>query len=343
MVMPIKFKPFLLSELFEISYGNKMDLCNMEELQVDSDDAIAFVTRSGSNNGIGAYVKLCEEKPFPKGAITVALGGSLGSAFLQVRPFYTAQNVAVLLEKSGKHLTDSQKLFIATIIRKETSLRFTAFGRELNKHIKQDFTIELPVNNKGELDLGFMENFIKSLKVVKPITHNSCRNIKRTKWIDFHIKDIFTIKNGVGVTNEEISEHEGDFPAVQSGAENNGIIGYIDLNYCRKRNYCYVLDPCLAVARTGSSGYVSFHPKGCVVGDSAKILELKDREHNSIYTLIFLRTILLKLMYKYAYGRKVTEDKYYDEIISLPVTPDNRPDWLFIENYIKSLPYGDCI
>ena len=41
--------------------------------------------------------------------------------------------------------------------------------------------------------------------------------------------------------------------------------------------------------------------------------------------------------YKYTYGRKVTENKYMNDVISLP-TKDNKPDWEFMEKYIKTLP-----
>ena len=31
------------------------------------------------------------------------------------------------------------------------------------------------------------------------------------------------------------------------------------------------------------------------------------------------------------------------EVIMLPATTDNKPDFCFMENYMKSLPYGDRI
>lgn len=52
-------------------------------------------------------------------------------------------------------------------------------------------------------------------------------------------------------------------------------MGFIDEDYCRERNYSFTLEPCLTVARTGSSGYVTFQEHGCCVGDSAKLLLLK--------------------------------------------------------------------
>ena len=94
-------------------------------------------------------------------------------------------------------------------------------------------------------------------------------------WKSFSAADIFFLYNGSGITKEEIEDNPGSFPAVQSGADNNGCIGYISKDYCKTMNYTYVEEPCLTVARTGSAGFVAFQPHGCVVGDSAKILLLR--------------------------------------------------------------------
>lgn len=46
-------------------------------------------------------------------------------------------------------------------------------------------------------------------------------------WESFCASDIFFLYNGSGITKEEIEDNPGSFPAVQSGADNNGCIGYI--------------------------------------------------------------------------------------------------------------------
>ncbi|WNF36601.1 restriction endonuclease subunit S [Bacillaceae bacterium IKA-2] len=93
----------------------------------------------------------------------------------------------------------------------------------------------------------------------------------------------------------EIEDNPGGLFAVQSGAENNGCIGRIDKNYCIKKGYTYTDEPCLTVARTGSAGFVSYQHYGCVVGDSAKILLLKNKEKRSAPIYLFLRTVLMEL------------------------------------------------
>lgn len=180
-------------------------------------------------------------------------------------------------------------------------------------------------------------------------------NLNTNNWKDFKISSIFSIYNGKGITKEEIADNPGTFTVVQSGEENNGILGKIDLDYCKSMNYTLSEKSCLTVARSGSAGYVSYQPEGCVVGDSAKILLLNnDRATNSQY--LFMRTILSANKFKYAYGRKVTEEKYMNDTVKLPIrhNPDGSafidetrkysvegyvPDWKFMNHYIHSLHY----
>ena len=162
-------------------------------------------------------------------------------------------------------------------------------------------------------------------------------NLNVAAWKYFRVADIFDIYNGIGITKEEIESNPGTFNAVQSGTENNGCIGKIDINYCKSMNYTLTEEPCLTVARTGSAGFVTYQPFGCVVGDSAKALIIKNKCYRKPCIYLFLRTILMKLEYKYDFGRKVTEQKYLSEEIWLPTDLSENPDWEFMELYIKSL------
>ena len=185
-------------------------------------------------------------------------------------------------------------------------------------------------------------------------------NLDIENWKQFKLGKVLSIKNGSGITKAEISQYEGDFPAVQSGESNNGILGYIDLDYCKEMGYAYSLTRCLTVARSGSAGFVALQPTGCVVGDSAKILHVRDTKKENIYVLLFFQTLLTANRFKYDYGRKVSERKYASEIIELPVLHNKDgsvfidkgkkysdegfyPDFEYMEKYIKSLNFQQTI
>lgn len=368
------WKEFNIARLCYIDMGNKFD----NDKMTHDAPAVNFVSRTANNNGVSDVVdKIQGVEPYPANSISVALGGSIGSCYLQTKPFYTGQNVSVLL--FDDNISNCAKLFITTMFMNECKYKYVAFGRELNVHIRNDFTIFLPIKfnanktpcmdeNKIYSDEGyipdwqFMENYIKSL-YYKPISTKvkagNVEDLNINEWEEFTVASLFTLLNGKGITKEEIEENSGFLNAVQSGEENNGVLGKIDKLYCIKMGYTLTDKMCLTVARTGSAGFVSFQAEGCVVGDSAKILLLDDKVANKpIY--LFLQTILSANRFKYDYGRKVTEDKYLSDIIKLPIKRDEYgnpiidsnctyskkgfiPDWQFMEDYINSLPYSDRI
>lgn len=135
------WKEFLLHKIMKAGMGNGIDAV----LTTNDKPKYNYVSRDSNGNGVVGFVDEIEgEEPFPAGAMSLALGGSfLGSCFIQKKPFYTAQNVAVLQEKVP--LSDHTKLFIATLIRNECKIKYQAFGRELNAHFRKDFTIKLPI------------------------------------------------------------------------------------------------------------------------------------------------------------------------------------------------------
>jgi len=145
------WQEFCLHKLFDITMGNGID----SNKTTDFDPKINYVSRDSKGNGVVGFIdKMESEEIFPAGAMTVALGGSfLGSCFIQKQPFYTAQNVAVMKEKVT--LSIFTKLFISSLVRHECKVKYLAFGRELNSHIRKDFTIKLPVIQDGN---GFVKD-----------------------------------------------------------------------------------------------------------------------------------------------------------------------------------------
>ena len=158
-------------------------------------------------------------------------------------------------------------------------------------------------------------------------------------WAKFRIGDLFNIHIGKHCCKEEIYDNPGDFVVVQAGENNFGCFGKIDKQYCIYKKYTLLDKPCLTVARVGSSGFISYQKHGCVVGKSASILELKEVNKNSDGVMLFLQTILNMSKFKYSYGRGIVHYKYVLEHIKLPQDANGKPDWQFMEDYIKSLHY----
>lgn len=154
------WKDFHLYDLFYVDSGTKLDKSKMKIVN----PTIDFVGRANANNGVTIQVDEIEGLiPFEAGNLTLSLGGEyLGSCFIQDNDFYTSQNVNVLIPKTEMSL--NCKLFISTVIFKESRTHYKAFIDELNRHVKTDFSFKLPVTENGEPDWDYMEKYIESIK-----------------------------------------------------------------------------------------------------------------------------------------------------------------------------------
>jgi len=155
---------FHLYDIFSISMGNKFDQSKMCEI----DEGINFVGRSALTNGVACAVTSVEDKkgntvqPYPAGDITIALGGSIGAAFVQDKEFYTSQNVCVL-HTDNHSITERAKWFVAASITASCG-NYEAFTDELNRHIRTDFIIRLPMDKTGQPDWTYMEEYMRKVE-----------------------------------------------------------------------------------------------------------------------------------------------------------------------------------
>lgn len=340
------WREFNINIFFDIEYGNKFDRNKMAEVD---DKEIAFISRSASYNGVSTWVDYVEGvEPYAAGCLTVALGGSLGSTFLQPKPFYTAQNVAVLIPKIEykSELTTEILLFIATLIKMECKLRFIAFGRELNTHIKRDFTICLPSTVDWKVDWKELERItldcLKNGLRVSSTTNRIHNFSDITSWKPFRIKDLFKkADRGKGLPRGKVHSKDdlldGDeYFYVGAKKNGNGVMypcGYNEEQISKGNCIVFI---CNGQGSVGYSNYmdVDFMASGDVA------LGYNDRLNK--YNALFIVTMLDKERFKYSFGRKWGRYLLNTEIL-LPSSDGKNPDWDYMERYIKSLPFGDKI
>ena len=153
------WKDFKANELFEVKYGINMELNTCIEAEDGDPDAINFVARTESNNGVSARVKPVEGKePQPAGLITCAGGGSVLSTFLQEEPFYSGRDLYLLIPLQP--MSKLVKLFCITVL-KANKYRYS-YGRQANITLPY-LELMLPANADGTPDFNSMDSYMKSL------------------------------------------------------------------------------------------------------------------------------------------------------------------------------------
>ncbi len=156
-------------------------------------------------------------------------------------------------------------------------------------------------------------------------------------------------------TKDELEEVEIDFSAkikyITRTAENNGcelIVNNEQILFVEKGN-------AISIGDTTATCFYQEEP--FVTGDH--IIVIRSNWLNK-YTGLFITTLINLEQYRYSYGRAFLMNRVKDTIIKLPICRNSEglpiidetkrfsdkgyiPDWQFMENYIKSLPYGNRI
>ncbi|WP_062428805.1 N-6 DNA methylase [Treponema endosymbiont of Eucomonympha sp.] len=178
--------------------------------------------------------------------------------------------------------------------------------------------------------------FLFANKVVRCVSDESLLPKKPaidvSEWQYFALTDLFTITGSETTPLLDLEEYgKGKYPYVTTQATNNGVASFFD--YFSEQGNVLTVDSAVL-------GYCSYQSFNFSASDHVeKLIPIFDMNK---YTALFLVTILNKEQYRYNYGRKCSQSRMKTVSIKLP-SKNQQPDFEYMENYIKSLPYSKCI
>jgi len=315
----MKLKP--LEDLFDITYGNSFELNSLERCAINDPERVNYVSRTREQNGVSAFVKERDEPPFGAGLITVAgSGNSVLESFVQEHRFYTGYHVFVLTPKRA--MTEVEKLFYCFCIR-QNQYKYN-FGRQANRTLKSILVPE-------SMPKDFQRIELKNIQIPdsEPLIPEIELNLD--KWGKFRLDELFEIKKGKRLTKENMEI--GSTPFIGSSDSNNGYTAFVSNNPIHQANT-------ITVNYDGSVGIAFYQPVAFWALDSVNVLYPKFKLNP--YIALFIITVIEQERYRFNYGRKWHKDRMEKSIISLPVK-NKKPDFEWMENYIKSLPYSTAI
>lgn len=161
-------KKVKLSKYFKIKSAIQDDKINFEIVDRNEKDAVPFLGRSATNNGIVDYVKYREGYVNNGKQITIALDGSTGSTFYQHHPFSSGQNIWILepIKDFVPKMNPEIAIYLITTIRK--AVADYSYNLGLTKtRLENNISIFLPVLNDEVLDIGLIERQIGQLRNAK--------------------------------------------------------------------------------------------------------------------------------------------------------------------------------
>ena len=327
-----KYKYFKVSDIFHSKRGKRW----IKENQTPGD--IAYVSSTALNNGIDNFVTPPDFMKIYKNKLTFSNSGSVGRLFYHDYDFVASDHVTVIWIKD-RELNKYIALFLKPIFE---HIRYKYnFGREIKDPRLKAETIYLPINDSDKPDWDYMEKYIISLeekvKFKKIHTNNKIQNIKPNvnEWKYFKLAELFNIE-GVGSISVEQLEKKygfGNFPYITRTEKNNGLTGFYDYKSAPAN---------VLTIETSLSGLCFFHEYEFSTGDHIAVLKPKNFEFNK-YRALFIKSVWCKNSYKYDYGRPAIIKNIKNTLVPLPALHNGTPDWQFMENYIKNLPYADNI
>ena len=312
-----------LDDLFDITYGSQLDLnkCDICE----KPEGFAFVNRSSENCGVSARIlAVSGKKPFPAGCITSAMGGTVLASFVQQEPFYTGQNVKVLVPKITMSL--AVKLFYCSCI-EANRFRFSTFGREANASFD---SILVPSFEE-------VPDVIKNRKVktnLSKIAASAVRlSLDTSDWHWFKLGELFKIEKGKRLTKKDMIP--GPIRYIGAIDSNNGVSAYIANN-----EHLHAANT-ITVSYNGSIAETFYQEKPFWATDDVNVLYPLFALNRQL--AMFLCAVIGREKYRFSYGRKWDKDLMVESRIRLPTSVDGVPDWAWMENYIKGLPYSAAL
>ena len=295
---------------------------------------IPYVSSSAMNNGVDAFIGNDGHIRKYENCITLANSGSVGTAFYHCYEFIASDHVTAL--QSSK-LNKYSYLFVATMVSRLQGKY--SFNREINDLRINREKVLLPVDDEGQPDYAFMEQYIREREkqlIEQYIAHIGIVQIPRggitplheKEWKEFYISDIFVIRPGKRLTKSDMQS--GNKPFIGASDSNNGVTAFVsNTNASEDSNV-------LGVNYNGSVVENFYHPYTCIFSDDVKRFTIKGRPGNE-FIYLFLKSVILQQKSKYAYGYKFNEERMKRQMLLLPVDTDGQPDWQYMELYAKML------
>lgn len=149
-----EWKSFILSKIFDkIQRGKRLIKSNQKP------GIKPFISSSKTSNGVDNFISNSKGVRSFKDCISVANSGSVGTAFYEPYEFVASDHVTSLKKEN---LNKYHYLFITQILKSDFSDKYS-FNHEISdKRMKRE-QIYLPVDNKGNPDYEYMEQYMKNI------------------------------------------------------------------------------------------------------------------------------------------------------------------------------------
>ena len=331
-----EWKEYVLEDLFDFVNSKAYHSKDVTEIQ-DRNSGINYVTRSKFNNGLKCRVVKRDDYVInPKG--TISFGAENADFFYQPEEYITGNKMYYI---DTRNISKKAGLFLKSILENAFTKNFSFTDGMVPDRIKKE-KIKLPskLNKKGEYepDWQYMEDYIASTMKLSQENIDKLQNIIEHKqyvhtehWLNFNCSDIFIAKNTGNILARDVEDGSGSTPYVTASGVNNGVFAHIDAS-----KYDIIKGHCILIG--GKTFTVTYQADDFVSNDSHNFVIRTNGYNISDLSYKYVVTVIRSYFgQKYLWNDAVTKDKFLGENIPLPVDSNGKPDWEYMENYMKKI------
>ena len=335
---------FKLEDLFEAIVGD-VDLQKKDF----TEQGIPVISAGTTNNGVVGYTEK-EARIVPENTITVDMFGNVRYRDFKYK---LATHGRVFALKSKTDLTENAGLFLEEILSKH--LVNFSYSRMCNWNKIKDIEIKLPSVESEEPAWKYMDDYIKELEqdyikeleqYLKATGLEDCTLTnedveilnKKIETKNIKLVELFekrNTKNIKGKVNDYPKERSKAYnlPLVSATAQNQGIS-----RYAKEECANNILNNLITISANGSCGATFYHSDQFGIIQDVYAIHLKDGRPFTQEIGLYLTSCLEKLLIgNYNWSYKPGWERVKNETITIPITKEGKPDYDYMQTYIKAL------
>ena len=318
-------------------------------------DTIEFVGRTRENNGVKGYTSISSMLPNEANTISISQVGTI-TAQIRKNQWYASQNIFILKPKKSKYLS----LGVLTAINKVLSSTYSdGYSNYPTLEKLNALSISLPEKFKGEIDIDFIDNFVRELERARlreleaylvatglnnyeltAIDHSTLDNFEHLQWKEFRIGDLFEriSTQKLPYKAKELSKQptvDCPLPCLTSSFMNQG------LNYYIPRKGATILSNVISIPSNSDVYRAYYQSRDFTVLSDAYAIQWKDESvkltgKQYLFMVACINKVTDLPIYSYKNklgGWNVVKDKY----ITLPTKDGTHPDLATMEQLSSTL------
>lgn len=273
----------------------------------------------------------------------IVLGVTLPAVSYQPVEFGASQVITARAE----FLNEPIGLYIVSLLEKQI-LRFS-YSKKPGIQIYKDLEIELPVDDRGDIDFQFIENYMQSIKDYRIKDLNDYLNAAgfedctltteeeqaltaNVPYKPFDIVKEFNVANSHNILKSDVVFGSGSTPYATACEGNNSIVSYISYKDEAKEEGNSIMIG-------GKTLIITYQPEDFFSNDSHNlVLKINNVNGRTEAAQLFMVATLYKsLSPKYSWGDSISKAKIQKDKVSFPIDTNGGIDFAFMETYVRAI------